>query len=159
MSTRKTAFNIKVGEVVSGDKMKEIKLKWSLFGLALVMLTAIGTSQEPWNLGSSDDWLSTGPVYHTGPFYYPNSDLPIGTQQFLNAYHSYIPLGYSNYYQTYNPMFLNITGPYTLSNNYLPGYNNPYFYDPQGELDLASANHAYQKTLNNYYNRYYGTYP
>ena len=162
MSTRKTAFNIKVGDVVSGDKMKEIKLKLSLFALALVMLTAISASQETWNLGSSDDWLSAGPVYHTGPFYYPNSDLPIGTQQFLNAYPSYMPLGYPNYYPTYNPMVLNITGitgTYTPPSNYLPGYNNPYFYDPQGELDLASANHAYQKSLNNYYNRYYGTYP
>ena len=159
MSTRKTAFNIKVGEIVSGDKMKEIKLKWSLLALALVMLTAISTSQESWNLGSSDDWLSSGPVYHSGPFYYPNSDLPIGTQQFLNAYPSYMPLGYPNYYQTYNPMVLNITGTYTPPNNYLPGYNNPYFYDPQAELDFSIANHAYQKSLNNYYNRYYGTYP
>ncbi len=52
-----------------------------------------------------------------------------------------MPLGYSNYYKTYNP-----TGTYAPS-NYLQGYNNPYFYDPQGELDLAIANHAYQKSL------------
>ena len=159
MSTRKTAFNIKGGDVESGDKMKEIKLKWSLLALALVMLTAISTSQESWNLGSSDDWLSTGPVYHSGPFYYPNSDLPMGTQQFLNAYPGYMPLGYPNYYQNYNPMFLNVTGTYTPHSNYLPGYYNPYFYDPQAELDFSIANHAYQKSLNTYYNRYYGTYP
>jgi hypothetical protein len=70
-----------------------------------------------------------------------------------------MPLGYPNYYQTYNPAVLNATGPYIPLSNYLPGYNNPYFYDPQGELDLAISNHAYQKSLNNYYNRYYGTYP
>jgi hypothetical protein len=142
--------------------MKKIKSMLSVFALALVMLTAIGASQESWNLGSSDDWLGTGPVYHVGPFYYPNSDLSIGTQQFLNTYPSYIPLGNPNYYQTYNPAVLavpNGTGTYTPPSNYLQGYNNPYFYDPQGELDLAIANHAYQKSLNNYFNRYYGTYP
>jgi len=139
--------------------MKEIKSMLFAFMLGLVMLTAIGASQESWNIGSSDDWLGTGPIYHIGPFYYPNSDLPIGTQQFLNTYPIYMPLGYSNYYQTYYPAALNVTGIYTPPSNYLPGYNNPYFYDPQGELDLAIANHAYQKSLNKYYNRYYGTYP
>ncbi len=139
--------------------MKAIKLTLSVFALALVMLTAIGASQEPWNLGSSDDWLSTGPVEHIGPFYYPNSDLAIGTQQFLNTYPGYMPLGYPNYYPNHNPFVLNGTGMYTPPSNYLQGYNNPYYYDSQRELDLASANHAYQKSLTNYYNRYYGTYP
>ena len=148
-----------MGGVVSGDKMKEIKLILSGFVLALVMLTVIGTSQDSWNLGTSDDWLSTGPVEHFGPFYYPNSDLPIGTQQFLNTYPGYIPFGYPNYYPNYNPLILNGTGTYAPASNYLQGYNNPYYYDPQGQLDLASANHAYQKSLTNYYNRYYGTYP
>jgi hypothetical protein len=55
--------------------MKDIKLMLTVFVLGLVMLTAIGVSQDSWNLGSSDDWLSTGPVYHIGPYYYPNSDL------------------------------------------------------------------------------------
>jgi hypothetical protein len=64
-----------------------------------------------------------------------------------------MPLGYSNYYQTYNP-----TGTYTPPSNYPQGYNNPYFYDPQAALDLAIANHAYQKSLTDYYNRYYGFY-
>jgi hypothetical protein len=139
--------------------MKEIKSMLYAFVLGLITLTAISASQESWNLGSSDDWLGTGPAYHVGPFYYPNSDLPIGTQQFLNTYPSYMPLGYPNYYQTYNPAVLNVTGPYTPPSNYLPGYNNPYFYDPQGELDLAISNHAYQKSLTNYYSRYYRTYP
>ena len=139
--------------------MKEIKSMLYAFLLGLITLTAIGTSQESWNLGSSDDWLGTGPVYNVGPFYYPNSDLSTGTQQFLNTYPSYMPLGYPNYYQTYNPAVLNVTSPYTPPSNYLPGYNNPYFYDPQGELDFAISNHAYQKSLTNYYNRYYRTYP
>jgi hypothetical protein len=142
--------------------MSVIKFKLSVFVLALAMLTAIGASQDSWNLGSSDDWLSTGPVYHSGPFYYPNSDLPIGTQRFLNNYPGYIPPSYSNNYQTYNPR----TGTYTLPSNYMPsstyyypGYNNPYFYDPQYQLDLAIANHANQKFLANYYNSYYWNYP
>ena len=139
--------------------MKEIKSMLYAFVLGLITLTAISASQESWNLGSSDDWLGTGPVYHVGPFYYPNSDLSVGTQQFLNSYPSYVPLGYPNYYQTYNPAILNGAGTYTLPSNYLQGYNNPYFYDPQAELDLAIANHAYQKSLYNYYNRYYRPYP
>jgi len=73
-------------------KMKEIKLMLSTFALATVMLTAIGACHDSWNLGSSDDWLSSGPVYHNGPFYYPNSDLAVGTQQFLNTYPMYMPL-------------------------------------------------------------------
>jgi hypothetical protein len=80
--------------------------------------------------------MSVGPVYHFGPYYIPNSDLSTGTQRFLNTYPSYVPLGYSNYTPNYNP----------------------YIYDPQAELDLASANHAYQKFLTEYYSRYYGYY-
>ncbi|MGD0952811.1 MAG: hypothetical protein ABR985_10555 [Methanotrichaceae archaeon] len=41
---------------------------------------------------------------------------------------------------------------------YYPGYINPYNSNPQAALDLAVANHAYQKSLTNYYNSYYGTY-
>jgi hypothetical protein len=137
--------------------MKKIKLMLSVSVLALSMLTALGASQDSWNLGSSDDWLSTGPVYHNGPFYYPNSDLPIGTQGFLDAYPGYP--GYSNYYQTYNPVVLNRTNTYTSLGNFPIGYNNPYFYDPQYQLDLASASHANQKFLTDYYNSHYGTYP
>jgi hypothetical protein len=136
--------------------MKEIKLMLTLFMLASSMLTALSVSEDSWNLGSSDDWLSVGPVKHIGPYYYPNSDLSIGTQRFLNTHPSYMPLGYSSYYQTYNT-----TGTYILPANYMLRYNNPYFYDPQAGLDRAIANHAYQKFLNNYYSRYgyYGYYP
>jgi hypothetical protein len=122
--------------------MKAIKLMLSVSVLAIAMLTGLGSSQDTWSFGSSGDWLSSGPVYHSGPFYIPNSDLPIGTQRFLNNYP-----GYSGY-----PNYMPAT-PY-----YYPGYNNPYFYDPQYQLDLAAANHAYQKYLSNYYNRYYGSY-
>jgi hypothetical protein len=59
-----------------------------------------------------------------------------------------------------------VLGSNTLPGNYLPasasyypGYINPYNSNPQAALDLAIANHAYQKSLTNYYNRYYGTYP
>jgi hypothetical protein len=138
--------------------MRVVKLKLPVFVLAIAMFASLGASQDSWNLGSSEDWLSTGPVYHSGPFYYPNSDLPIGTQRFLNTYPAYMPLGYSNYYLPYNPIFLNRTGIYTPG-NYPLGYNNPYFYDPQYELNLAIANHAYQKSLANYYAKYYWTYP
>jgi hypothetical protein len=125
ISTRKTAFNIRVNGIESGGKMREIKLMLSVL-FALVMLTAIGASQDSWNLGSSDDWLSVGPVYHSGPFYYPNSDLSLGMQRFLNTYPSYMPFGYSNYYQTYLPTVLNGIGTYAPASNYQQGYNNPY---------------------------------
>ena len=158
MPTRKTAFNIRVGQVgsIRCKKMKGIKLMLMVFLLASATLMAIGASQESWDLGSSEDWMSTGPVYHFGPYYYPNSDLSTGTQRFLNTYPNYIPLGYSNYYQTYNA-----PSTYKLPSNYLLGYNNPYFYNPQAGLDRAIANHAYQKFLNNYYSKYgyYGNYP
>jgi hypothetical protein len=54
---------------------------------------------------------------------------------------------------------LTSTGTYTPLTNYLTGYNNPYIYNPQSALDLAVANHAYQKSLTNYYSSYYGNYP
>ena len=47
--------------------MKDIKLMLMVFLLASATLTAIGASQESWDLGSSEDWMSTGPVYHFGP--------------------------------------------------------------------------------------------
>lgn len=147
MSTRKTAFNNMVEQVVSGAKMKDINLMLTIFAVASAMLTATGAGQDSWDLGSSDDWMSVGPVTHVGPYYIHNSDLSIGTQRFLNTY--------PNYYRTYNPAALRI-GNYTP----LLGYN-PYFYDPQAALDSAVANHAFQKYLNNYYSRYgyYGIYP
>ena len=139
--------------MVSGARMKEINLMLTLFVLASATLMAIGAGQASWNLSSPDDWLSVGPVNHIGPYYIPNSDLPEGTQRFLNTYPSYMPLGY---YQTYNPVVLGRIGTSTP----LLGYN-PYFFNPQAGLDQAVANHAFQKYLNNYYSKYgyYGLYP
>lgn len=138
-------------------KMKEIKLMLTVFVLASAMLTAIGASQDSWDLGSSDDWMSVGSVTHVGPYYYPNSDLSTGTQRFINTYPSYMSRGYSSYYQslirTGNQSLVRI-GNYTSPNNYLLGYNNPYFYDPQAGLTLAAAKHAFQKSLYNYYSKY-----
>lgn len=138
--------------------MKAIKLMLFVSVLALVTLTAISTSQDSWDLGSSGDWLSTGPVYYNGPFYYPNSDLAIGNQRFLNNYPGYVPFRYPNTYPNYNPVVLGGIGNYTTPSYYQPGYYSPYYYDPQYQLDLASAIHANQKFLNNYYSRYYAAY-
>jgi hypothetical protein len=149
IDTRKTAFNIWQDKWHQMIKMEKMKSMLTAFVLASAMLTAIGASEDSWDLGSSDDWMSTGPVYHSGPYYYPNSDLSTGTQRFLNTYPSYMPLSYSNY----NQKLVRI-GNYTSPNNYLQVYNNPYIYDPQASLDLAAANHAFQKSLNNYYSRY-----
>ena len=138
-------------------KLKDIKLLLTV--LVLGVLTILGSSQDSWDLGSSDDWLSVGSVYHVGSFFYPNypdGNLSLGTQRFLNTNPSYIPFGYSNYYPTNKPVVL---GKYTAPTNYLQGYYNPYSaYDPQSALDYAVANHAYQKYLTNYYNRYYWNY-
>jgi hypothetical protein len=138
--------------------MKAIKSMLTVLMLVIGALPILGASVDSnlWDLGSSNDWLSTGPVNHTGPFFYPNSDLDLGTQRFLNTYPSYIPIGYPNYYPTNKPVVL---GNYTPAINYLQGYNYPYYaQDPQAALDYSVANHQYQKYLNNYYNRYYWNY-
>lgn len=136
--------------------MKDIKLLLTVLVLGLGTLAMLGASQDLWDLGAPNDWLSVGPVNHTGPFFYPNSDISLGTQRFLNTYPSYMSVGYSNYYPTRKPVAL---GNYTPAINYLQAYNNPYpVYDPQSALDYAVANHAYQKYLTNYYNRYYWNY-
>ena len=143
-----------------------------VFGLGV--LTVLGASQDEnalWDLGSADDFLSSGPVYHSGPYFYPNSDLSLGTQRFLDNYPSNMPLGYSNnptynpnYNLAYNPAYKPVAlGMYnsTSAFNYMQGYRyNPYayYYDPQAALDYAIANHANQKYLNNYYNTYYWNY-
>ncbi len=51
-----------------GDEMRVGKLELSAFVLAIAMLTSLSASQETWNLGSSEDWLSTGAVYQSGHF-------------------------------------------------------------------------------------------
>jgi hypothetical protein len=163
MLTRRTAFNKRVeqGGLIRCKKMKEIKFMLTVFVLTSAVLTAVSTSDYSWDLGSSKDWLSVGPVTHIGPYYFPNSDLPMGIQRFLNTHPIYMPLGYSNSYLTYNPMVPDKIGAHKQLGNQLLGYNDPYFYDPQAGLDRAIANHAFEKYLNNYYSKYgyYGSYP
>ncbi len=147
-------------------KMKDIRLMLTVLVFGLGVLTVLGASQDEnalWDLGSPDDFLSSGPVYHSGPYFYPNSDLSLGMQRFLNNYPSYMPLGYSNYYP-YNPAYKPVVlgrYNYTPAYNYMQGYYfNPYayYYDPQAALDYAVALHANQKYLNNYYNNYFWNY-
>ena len=144
--------------------MKDIKLMLTVLLFGLGVLTVLGASQDEnalWDLGSANDFLSSGPVYHNGPYFYPNSDLSLGTQKFLDNYPNYMPLGYSNY-PAYNPAYKPVVlGRYNNTPNYMQGYYyNPYayYYDPQASLDFAVANHANQKYLNNYYNTYYWNY-
>lgn len=141
--------------------MRTIESKLLIFMIALAMFTTLGTSHDSWNLGSSDDWLSTGPAYHNGPFYHPNSNLPMGIERFQNSYPSYMP-DFLNYYPPYSPISINKTGFFTpgfTPDIYYLGYNNPHYYDPQYELDAAIANHAYQKSLAKFYAKYFGGYP
>ena len=166
-STRKIAFNIGIREVVKVTKMKDIKLMLTVLLFGLGVLTMLGAGQNEsslWDLGSPDDFLSSGPVYHNGPFFYPNSDLSLGTQRFLGNYPGFMPLGYSNYpayNPAYKPVALGSLGKYNYTPNYMQGYYyNPYsyYYNPQAGLDYAVAMHANQKYLNNYYNKYFWNY-
>ena len=139
--------------------MRVVNLKLPVFVLAITILASLGASQDSWNLGSSEDWLSAGPAYHIGSFYYPYT------------YPAYMPIGYYQPYAPgyYNPYFYNpqyeldlaaATHSYQKSlANFTGKYRYPYLYDPQFELDLAAATHAYQKSLTNYYNKYYWNYP
>jgi len=38
--------------------------------LMILLLTGSSMGQELWNLGSSQDWLSAGPIYSMAPYYY-----------------------------------------------------------------------------------------
>ena len=86
------------------------KLELSAFVIAITMLISLSASQDTWNLGSSEDWLSAGPIYHMGTSYYPINGLPLASQQFLITYPAYMPLGSPNYYQPNYPVYLNTTG-------------------------------------------------
>jgi len=50
--------------------MKAIKSMLTVLMLVIGVLTILGASEDSnlWDLGSPNDWLSTGPVNHTGPF-------------------------------------------------------------------------------------------
>jgi hypothetical protein len=92
----------------------------SPFGL----LIGFASCQESLNLGSSQDWLSTGSMRHIGPYYYHNSDLPIGIQRFLIDYPSYPPIYYPSNYPTYSIYYHLTRYPYYYRNCY---YNSDYF--------------------------------
>ncbi len=74
-----------------------IKL-WCLSLLLFGLLIGSASSQESWDLGSSQDWLSSGPIYHTGPYYYPGYYMPI-------YYIEYYPNYYPSYYPVYYPIY------------------------------------------------------
>jgi hypothetical protein len=136
-------------------KMRTVNLKLSVSVLAMVILASLGASQDSWNLGSSEHWLGVGPVYHIGPFYYPNTYPAYMTIGYYQPY----ALGCYNLY-LYDPQYeldlASATHSYQKSlANFTGKYRYPYLYDPQFELDLAAATHAYQKSLDNYYNKYY----
>lgn len=106
-----------------------MKKLWCSYILLFGLLIGIASSQDSWNLGSSEDWLSTGPIKHVGPYYIPNSDLPVGTQKYLNTYPGYMPFYYWYYYPAYSPYYYQT--PYrTQYPYYYPYYYYPYYYYP-----------------------------
>jgi hypothetical protein len=114
-----------------------MRKRWYILALLLSLLTGFAFGQESWNLGSSEDWLSIGPVYHIGPYYYPNSDLSIGLQRFLGNYPSYPQIYYPSYYPTYRAYYSPTYFPY-----YYP-YN--YYFDsfPMGTFGLKAGGSLY----------------
>jgi len=92
------------------------------------LLIGAASSQGSWNLGSSEDWLSVGPIKHVGPYYIPNSDLPAGTQKFLNTYPVYTPYYYWYYYPVYSPYYQSVYWtryPYYYYSYYLNSNSYP----------------------------------
>ncbi|MDM7912109.1 MAG: hypothetical protein QUS09_03340 [Methanotrichaceae archaeon] len=98
-----------------------IKLLYLLLLLLSIALEP-AACQEFWNLGSSQDWLSAGPIYstssyytspyYTGPYYYyPYSGIPSGFTDFYFADYAYRPYYYGPYWD------------YTYSWPYLYGYS------------------------------------
>ena len=95
--------------VVYGEKIM-IK-RWCLSIFFLSFLAGCASSQDLWSLGSPQDWLSTGPIYHTNSYsnYYP-------------SYMSYSPLYYMSYYPMYYPMYNTYSYP-----RYYPRYYSTYY--------------------------------
>jgi hypothetical protein len=102
--------------------VKMIMIKILCLSLLLFGLLMGSASSQLWDLGSPDDWLSVGPIYHTGPYYspfstpisgqyvyptytYPNASLPSGVQRFFS-------IDYSQYYRMQiGPVSAHITAP------------------------------------------------
>ncbi len=93
-----------------------IKL-WCLILLLFGLLAGTASSQDSWNLGSSQDWLSVGPIYHTGPYYY---------NYYYPSYYDYAPVYYLDYYPTYYPTYYSTYYP-VYNTYYYPYY--PYYYN------------------------------
>jgi len=122
-----------------------MKKLWCLYILLFSLLIGASSSQESWDLGSPGDWLSVGPVYHIGPYYYPNSDLPIGTQKFLNTYPGYMPFYNWNYYPAYSPYYYQTS--YWTEYPYYNLYRYPHYYNfdsyPLGTFGLFHGGNWY----------------
>lgn len=90
-----------------------------LWGLSLILfgiLIGSASSQESWDLGSSQDWLSVGPIYHTGPYYYPDY---------------YIPVYYPSYYPIYHPVYYPLYDTYNYP-HYYPRHHKNFDHFPLG---------------------------
>jgi hypothetical protein len=107
-------------------------MKRRLFILALLLSLLTGLAIAQWSLGGPGDWLSVGPIYHTGPYYYPHSDLPIGLQRFLADYPSYPSI----YYPRYPPIY-----PPTYYSRYPTYFPYRYYFDsyPLGTFGLKAG--------------------
>ena len=87
-----------------------MKKLWFLSLLLFGFLAGPACAQL-WDLGTSEDWLSAGPIYHTGPYYYPSYYTPV-------YYYYYYPYYYPSYYAINYPTYSSTYGM----------YNNPYYY-------------------------------
>lgn len=94
-----------------------IKL-WCLSLILFGLLAGSASSQDSWDLGSSQDWLSVGPIYHTGPYYYPDY---------------YMPVYYSSYYPIYYPVYYPIYSTY-YSPDYYPRHHKNFGHFPLGSF-------------------------
>jgi hypothetical protein len=100
---------------------------WCLSILSLSLLVGNAFGQDLWDLGSPQDWLSIGPIYHTSSYYY------------YPSYMSYTPVYYSSYYPMYYPMYNTYYYPKnypTYYSSYYPRYYNNFEQFPLGTFGL-----------------------
>jgi hypothetical protein len=101
---------------------EKIMIKILYLSLLLFCLLMGSASSQLWDLGSPEDWLSVGPIVHSGPYYhpfsppspvsyipptyaYPNASMPSGFQHFFS-------IDYSQFYHTpVGPVLSHITAP------------------------------------------------
>jgi hypothetical protein len=103
-----------------------MKKLWFLSILSLGLLIGCAFGQDLLDLGSPRDWLSIGPIYHTGSYYYPN-------------YMSYTPNYYTSYYPMYYPIYNTYYYPqyYPIYySSYYPRYYNNFQHFPMGTIGL-----------------------